>query len=84
MSLTVENVLDEKVSINGGEAITVRQYFARLLFELWGDEEGFSAYRPFGNSEWGYGDICAPIAERHSVDWREVEALVKEALRTRF
>jgi len=83
-TLNVNNVLDEKVSINEGEPITVRQYFARLLSVLWDDEESFSGKRPFGNSDWSYGDICVPIAERHGKTWQDVQALIKEALQTQF
>jgi len=80
MTLTADNVLDEKVLINYSEEVTIREYFARVMLELWGHEEEFSGYRPFGNSEWGYNEICGPLAEKHGLSWQEVESLVRAAL----
>jgi len=36
------------------EKITIKEYFIRLLLELWQDGEGFNGKRPFGNSGWDY------------------------------
>jgi len=36
------------------EKITIKEYFIRLLLELWQDGESFNGRRPFGNSGWDY------------------------------
>jgi hypothetical protein len=38
--------------LNDVGAITVKEYFQRLLLKLWEEREGFSGKRPFGNSGW--------------------------------
>jgi hypothetical protein len=34
--------------------ITFREYFKRLLLELWNEMDNFSGKRPFGNGGWEY------------------------------
>lgn len=36
------------------ETLTIREYFIRLLIELWNEGECFNGKRPFGNSGWDY------------------------------
>jgi hypothetical protein len=45
-------VLDLPMPANDANAMTVRQYLATLLVNLWDEKEGFSGKRPFGNSGW--------------------------------
>ena len=37
---------------NDAGASTVREYFTELVKMVWGEGEGFSGKRPFGNSGW--------------------------------
>lgn len=34
------------------ERLTIKEYFIRLMLQLWEEEESFSGKRPFGNSGW--------------------------------
>lgn len=83
--LTIENVLDELVRVNGiGSEITVREYFVSLLRTLWDQEDTFSGKRPFGDSGWKW-DLISPIAERHpEVTDDEIKNILREALVTQF
>ncbi len=42
------------------ETMTIREYFKRLLTQLWMDGECFDGKRPFGNSGWQY-DVYAAL-----------------------
>lgn len=44
------------------ETLTIREYFIRLLIELWNEGEGFNGKRPFGNSGWDYQIYSALVA----------------------
>ena len=50
-----KNILDlEFKSDDLHITLTIREYFIRLLIELWNEGEGFNGKRPFGNSGWDY------------------------------
>ena len=42
-----------------GETLSVKEYFKKLLYTLWWEEDGFSGKRPFGNSCWQFDVIHA-------------------------
>jgi hypothetical protein len=46
--------LDVEMGGNDAGAVTVGEYLARLLSEVWREGEGFDGKRPFGNSGWEY------------------------------
>lgn len=46
------NILDLPMEENDAKAATIRDYLKALLQTVWGEEEGFSGKRPFGNSGW--------------------------------
>lgn len=49
------NYLDLEIySTDLDQEITLREYFKKLLTQLWIDEESFNGKRPFGNSGWQY------------------------------
>lgn len=51
--MTPQQALDIKFFCNDlDEDITFREYFQKLLNQLWYEGEGFSGKRPFGNSGW--------------------------------
>lgn len=52
---------------------TVREYLKGLLEELWGQGEGFSGKRPFGNSGWEYDLYYALIASGNFKGTYEVD-----------
>ena len=81
MALTVDNILDEKVVLENSEELTIRQYFSRLMLELWTNEEGFSGKRPFGDSGWINGDVCWHLEEKYGIEADDVRELVTLALR---
>lgn len=43
------------------QSLTLREYFKKLLTQLWIDEESFNGKRPFGNSGWQYDVYTALI-----------------------
>ena len=45
------------------QAITVKEYFKRLLYTLWEEEAWFSGKRPFGNSGWQLDIIYVLLEE---------------------
>jgi len=49
------------------QQITLREYFKKLLIQLWIDEEGFSGKRPFGNSGWQY-DVYTALIKHGFID----------------
>jgi hypothetical protein len=56
------NYLDIEIYSNDlDQQITLREYFKKLLTQLWIDEEGFNGKRPFGNSGWQYDVYTALI-----------------------
>lgn len=78
---------------NDSGATTVRGYLAKLLEQVWTEEEGFSGKRPFGNSSWQY-DIYLAMARAGMIEgagldsdgyfdyngpWSEWQAKRKEA-----
>jgi hypothetical protein len=56
------NVLDCPMGRNDAKAATVKDYLKALLTRLWGEGEGFSGKRPFGNSGWEYDVYQALVA----------------------
>lgn len=52
--IKVDEVLNAKMGANNAGAETVKDYLKCLLKTLWGEGEGFSGKRPFGNSGWEY------------------------------
>jgi hypothetical protein len=56
------NYLDIEIySTDLDQQITLREYFKKLLTQLWIDEESFNGKRPFGNSGWQYDVYTALI-----------------------
>lgn len=49
-----KSILDVEMVETDAEVKTIRDYFVRLMTELWEEGEGFSGKRPFGNSGWEY------------------------------
>ncbi len=45
-------ILDLPMDDNDAGAATVREYIVALAATVWGEGEGFSGKRPFGNSDW--------------------------------
>ena len=60
-------LIDIPMAENDAEAKTIGEYLKKLFCELWGEGEGFSAKRPFGNSGWQY-DIYAALIKAGVVD----------------
>lgn len=54
MTNKAHDVLRCKMVPNDANAGTVRDYLKALLLKVWGEGEGFSGKRPFGNSGWEY------------------------------
>lgn len=54
-------VLGMSMPDNDSGEQTVRGYLVALLRQMWREQEGFSAKRPFGNSGWPI-DLYAPLA----------------------
>lgn len=52
MTLKPKDLLDLTIYEPDSGAVSIRDYFRRLLTELWNEEAGFSGKRPFGNSGW--------------------------------
>lgn len=58
---------------------TIREYFRALLSQLWGQGEGFSGKRPFGNSGWQF-DICKVLIEAGTIPGKlDADGCVEEA-----
>ena len=56
------NYLDLEIySTDLDQQLTLREYFKKLLTQLWIDEESFNGKRPFGNSGWQYDVYTALI-----------------------
>jgi len=64
--ITGKAVLDIPMYENDAEATNIREYFQRLLSELWLEGEGFSGKRPFGNSGWDY-DLYSALVEAKAI-----------------
>lgn len=48
------DILNLPMQENAANANTIGDYLKELLLTLWLEGEGFSAKRPFGNSDWEY------------------------------
>jgi hypothetical protein len=57
---TPRQILDTPMQPNDADAKTVREYLVALLAAVWGEGEGFSGKRPFGNSGWKW-DLYEPL-----------------------
>ena len=53
--------LDVRFDSDAGQGLSVRDYFWRLLRDVWIEQDMFSGKRPFGNSGWEY-DLYGPLA----------------------
>lgn len=60
-------ILDLPMEDNDTGAKTVREYLKELLSQVWGEREGFSGKRPFGNSGWE-GELEAALVSAGAVD----------------
>lgn len=60
------DVLAIPMGRNDADAATVRDYFKKLLWQIWEDGESFSGKRPFGNSGWEY-DLYGPLIKAGAV-----------------
>jgi hypothetical protein len=47
---------------------TVRRYLTALLSAVWGQGEGFSGKKPFGNSGWEF-DLYGPLMDSGFIEW---------------
>lgn len=45
--------------------LTVREYLIKLLYQLWSEQDYFSAKRPFGNSGWDLDVIRGLVDSGH-------------------
>lgn len=62
------NYLDIEIYSNDlDQQITLREYFKKLLIQLWIDEECFDGKRPFGNSGWQY-DVYSALISKGIID----------------
>lgn len=50
-----------------GETLTIREYFHKLLYTLWEEQDGFSGKRPFGNSCW-YFPVIYTLIEAGAIE----------------
>lgn len=50
--MNYKDYIDIPMRENDAGAKTVGEYFEKLLWALWVEEDGFSGKRPFGNSSW--------------------------------
>lgn len=66
----LDAALDVRFDSDAGSQLTVREYFRELLTTLWGEKEGFSGKRPFGNSGWEY-EVHSALAKAGFVDLGE-------------
>ena len=55
------------------ETLTIREYFKRLLTQLWIDGECFDGKRPFGNSGWQF-DVYSALISKGIIDGEFDEA----------
>jgi hypothetical protein len=53
--------LEVRFDSDAGNNLSVREYFGRLAYECWNEEEGFDGKRPFGSSGWHRDVICALV-----------------------
>lgn len=61
------NLIDIPMEENDAEAKTIGEYLKKLFCTLWGEGEGFSGKRPFGNSGWQH-DVYAALIKASVVD----------------
>lgn len=91
---TPRQILDLELGDNDSGATTARGYLVALLRELWREADGFSAKRPFGNSDWPY-DLYKPMVRAGYIrgsfdedgyvedcDWKTADRLVLAAIET--
>lgn len=64
--MNADEILDLPMNENDAGAATIRDYFKKLLSELWIEGEGFSGKRPFGNSGWDL-EIYTTLVEHHLI-----------------
>lgn len=60
--------------------VTIRQALVRLLSMMWEDPEGFSAYRPLGNSDWPDQITESVIEAGLAVNWDEANNAVRRSI----
>lgn len=60
--------------------VTIRQALVRLLSVIWEDPEGFSGYRPLGNSDWPEQITDSVIEAGLASNWDEANIAVRHAI----
>ena len=60
--MTAKEVLEIPMQENDAGAKTIGEYFEKLLWNLWIEEDCFSGKRPFGNSGWK-GEIYTALVK---------------------
>lgn len=80
--MTDQEILDYPYDFSDARVKSLREYFKKLVYRVWQENEGFSGKRPFGNSGWQY-DVydCLQkidVISEHDIDEniRQVDAIV--------
>jgi hypothetical protein len=57
--------------------VTIRQALIRLLSMMWDDPEGFTGYRPLGNSDWPDQIMASVIEAGLAVNEEEADSVIR-------